>query len=201
MSIKEIGLTGGIGSGKSYVARQFEALGYQCYYADQRAKALYVENAAMKAQVMALFGAGIYFPDGQLDRKQLGSIVFQDREKLAQLNAIVHPATLRDFEEWRDELVASGYALPFLLKEAAILYEAGSNIGLAGVISVYAPKRIRLGRVVKRDATDLDAVLDRMDKQYPETYKLRHADFIIYNDGHALAPQIQAAIDFFSPSV
>lgn len=197
----EIGLTGGIGSGKSYVARIFESMGFQCYYADQRAKALYIEDQHLKQQVIELFGADIYTPDGQLDRAQLGSIVFNDREKLAQLNAIVHPATLEDFFRWKKQLLESGYDKPFLLKEAAILFEAQTADHLDQVITVYAPKSLRLKRVIQRDNTDPQAVLARMDKQFPDLYKITHADFVIYNDGHALAPQIEAAIAYFSPAV
>lgn len=197
-SLTEIGLTGGIGSGKSTVARIFETLGYQVYYADDRAKALYTEDPAVRKAVEKLFGKDIYTADGTLDRARLAGIVFNDPEQLKALNAIVHPATRRDFATWRSEM-AKGYAKPFLLKEAAILFEAGTAADMEAVISVYAPKSIRLARVCARDGVQPEQVLARMDKQWPEARKLQKADFIIYNDGtHPVIPQVMAAIDFFS---
>lgn len=190
----EIGLTGGIGSGKSTVARIFGTLGYQVYYADDRAKALYREDQEVIDSVSELFGADIFLPDGELDRKRLAGIVFSDREKLAQLNAIVHPATLRDFVRWKENLLQNGYDQPLLFKEAAILFEAGSDRSVQAVISIYAPKSVRLQRVVNRDGTNRRQVLDRMSHQWPDIRKVRRSDFVIYNDGHhAVIPQVLAA--------
>lgn len=200
--IKEIGLTGGIGSGKTTIAGIFETYGFKVYYADLRAKALYQEDADMKAEVISVFGKDIYTPEGDLDRKKLAGIVFQDREKLDTLNKIVHPATLRDFKQWMAELNQGNYNKPFILKEAAILFEAGSHVGLDGVLGVYAPKNTRLARVLKRDGVVRSEVLARMDKQFPESFKLFHSDFTIYSDGnHHLIPQVQSAINYFSADV
>ena len=197
--MREIGITGGIGSGKSLVASIFESIGYKVYYADVRAKALYREDAAVMDAVKGLFGEDIYLDDGQIDRAKLAGIVFQDQGMLKKLNAIVHPATGRDFVRWRADLTANGYDKPFLLKEAAILYEAGSHKALDGVIEVFAPKETRIKRVIGRDSADRGQVLARMDKQYPELFKLRAADFVIYNDGrHMVSPQVLAAIGYFS---
>lgn len=198
--IKEIGLTGGIGSGKTTVARIFESFGFSVYFADLRAKALYTEDEEMKASVIDSFGADIYTAAGELDRKKLAGIVFQDRTQLDTLNSIVHPATFRDFDRWMDQLnEGAAYDKPFILKEAAILYESGSHAHLDGVLGVYAPKQTRLERVLQRDGAVREEVLARMDKQYPESFKLFHSDFTIYNDGsHHLIPQVQAAIAHFS---
>jgi len=197
--MKEIGITGGIGSGKSTVAKIFETFGYLVYYADQRAKDLYLEDQDMKEQVISAFGPAVYTADGQLDRKRLASIVFKDRSQLEILNGIVHPATRRDFQAWLQRIAASGYNKSFVLKEAAILYESGSDQGLDGVLTVYASKNTRLSRVLKRDGAVQDEVLARMDKQFPEQFKLFKADFSIYNDGHHhLIPQVKQAVDFFS---
>ncbi len=197
--IKQIGLTGGIGSGKTTVARIFESFGFQVYYADQRAKALYTEDDEVREQVVQAFGSTVYTEKGELDRKHLAGIVFQDKSKLEELNGIVHPATFRDFARWMEALKSGDYAKPFVLKEAAILYESGSDAHLDGVLEVYAPKQVRLERVLKRDGTVLQEVLARMDKQYPESFKLFHADLTIYNDGsHHLIPQVQNAIHHFS---
>ena len=185
--MKEIGITGGIGSGKSTVARIFESYGFKVYYADARAKALYTEDEEVKAAVKALFGEDIYLVDGKIDRVKLGGIVFNDNSLLKELNAIVHPATGKDFERWLGELENGGYAKPFVLKEAAILYEARAHERLDGVIQVYAPTSIRIGRVCARDGVE------------PEDVRARMANFVIYNDGeHHLIPQVQEATAYFS---
>lgn len=190
----EIGLTGGIGSGKSTVARIFATLGYEVYYADDRAKALYREDDSVIDSVKELFGADIFLADGQLDRKRLAGIVFSDKSKLAQLNAIVHPATLRDFDRWKENLIQNGYQKTLLFKEAAILFEAGSDRDLHAAISIYAPKSVRLKRVANRDGTNREQVLSRMQHQWPDIRKVHRSDFVIYNDGrHAVIPQVLAA--------
>ncbi|MFK7922613.1 MAG: dephospho-CoA kinase [Bacteroidia bacterium] len=192
-----IGITGGIGSGKSYVCRLFEERGYSVYYADQRAKGLMIKDEELIAGVRDLFGSEAYLADGSLNRIHVGQIAFSDPEKLQALNALVHPATGRDYLNWIARIPAD-YPHPFVLKEAAILYESGAYKSSEGVISVYAPKSIRLARVSNRDSTTEANVLQRMDKQWPELEKLKRADFYILNDGkHDLAPQIEAAIDFF----
>ncbi|MEM0998528.1 MAG: dephospho-CoA kinase [Bacteroidota bacterium] len=196
--VLEVGLTGGIGSGKSTVARIFETLGYRVYSADDRAKAMYREDATVIREVKSLFGADIFRPDGSLNRAKLAQTVFSDRAKLAQLNALVHPATLRDFARWRIQLRESGYAKPFLLKEAAILFEAGSDRELGATLAVYAPKQVRLARVTARDKSDPAQVLARMDNQWSDLRKVQRSDFVIYNDGqHPVIPQVRAAERFF----
>lgn len=194
----EIGLTGGIGSGKSTVARAFEALGYQVYYADDRAKLLYNTDAELRSALEAIVGpeTTLYDADGQLIRSQLAALIFADQALLAKVNALVHPAVTRDYERWRKALPAS-YGKRAIFKEAAILFEAGTNTSLHGVIMVYAPKGLRLARVQQRDGSDSAQVLARMAKQWPDAQKLERADFIIYNDGiHPILPQIQQAIQW-----
>ncbi|RMG19043.1 MAG: dephospho-CoA kinase [Bacteroidetes bacterium] len=196
--MKKIGVTGGIGSGKSTVCRIFAALGYEVYEADKRAKALMTENPRVRQGVLNLFGREAYLPEGSLNRAYIGSIVFKDAQKLKQLNAIVHPETARDFENWMQALPA-GYDKPFVLKEAAILFESGAYRGVDEVLCVYAPKTLRLKRVCQRDGVSAESVLQRMSKQWPEQQKLLRADFAIYNDEqHALTHQVLAAIRYFS---
>lgn len=194
----KIGITGGIGSGKSRVCRVFSALGYAVYEADARARTLMNENEVIREGVKNLFGADAYLPDGQLNRAWVGGIVFDNPEKLARLNALVHPQTRRDFQQWyQSSLALSGKA--FVLKEAAILYESGSWKDADAVITVYAPKTTRLERVMRRDGIDEEAVLKRMAQQWPDAEKVRRADFVIYNDGtHSLAEQVREAIQLFS---
>lgn len=196
MKIKGIGITGGIGSGKSYVCRLFEERGFRVYYADARAKWLMNHEPRLVAGVKDLFGEQAY-QDGTLNRAHVGEIAFSQPEKLQQLNALVHPATGRDYLEWVQSTPAN-YPHSFVLKEAAILYESGAYKASDGVITVYAPKNLRLQRVMQRDGVKEDAVLQRMNKQWPEWRKLRRADFMIINDGeHELEPQIEAAVQWF----
>jgi dephospho-CoA kinase len=192
--MKLVGVTGGIGSGKSYVCRLLEAQGYPCYYADDRAKALMGTDPVLRAGLTKLFGEQTYTADGSLDRAYLAKQIFGDAAKLAQMNALVHPAVGQDSRRWlKEESVANGKA--FALREAAILFESGAYKDCDLVVTVYAPEATRLARVLERDKTTSEAVLARMAKQLPEQQKMLAADFVVYNDGvHALAPQIEQLI-------
>lgn len=184
-----VGITGGIGSGKSTVASILESLGYPVYYADSAARRLMNEDPKLRASLIDLFGEKVYDENKQLNRGWLGSFVFGKPDLLAKLNAIVHPATGADFLRWIQhyrEKAPNG----ILFKEAAILYESGAYKGTQAVVSVYAPKRLRLERVLARDNTTREQILTRMGKQWPEQEKLRRASYIIYNDGqHSLILQ------------
>ncbi len=188
-----IGLTGGIGSGKSRVAMILASLGFPIYYADQRAKALMTENESVRTGVMNLFGEKAYTKDGQLNRKLIGQIVFNDPEKLQALNRVVHPATGKDWTDWDQRQREAGHELTF--KEAAIIYESGADRGVDQVWAIYAPKSIRLERAMHRDQSDEAAILSRMDKQWAEWKKIDRADFTLYNEGeHLLLPQVIAGL-------
>lgn len=181
----KIGLTGGIGSGKSTVARIFEILGVPVYYADDASKKLYHTDPILKAELVRHFGADIY-QEGQLDRKKLSAIVFGDPAKLALLNSLVHPPTIRDATNW----MASQNA-PYIIKEAALLFESGSVAGLNYVIGVETPRALRIKRVMDRDGIDRDAVQARMARQIDESIKMRLCDFVLRNDEQALLlPQV-----------
>lgn len=202
MSLRVIGLTGGIGSGKTTVAKILEGMGYKIYYADLRARTLLQENAAVVNQVKAAFGNETYRADGSPDRARIASIVFSDEEKLKMLNSIVHPAVAKDFEEWQQALLTSNYDKPFALKEAAILFESGSYKTTDGVIVVSAPEEVRVQRVVERDKVTAQQVKDRMAAQMSEEERISRADFVIHNDGQQmLIPQVLEAIRHFSPHV
>ncbi len=195
--IQQIGLTGGIGSGKSTVARAFLALGYQVYFADDRAKALYNEDIELKSKVKSLLGEDIFDEQDQLIRTKLAELIFANKELLTKINALVHPAVARDYQLWMDSL-PQDYAKKFVLKEAAILYESGSYKQCDGVVMVYAPIGLRLDRVAKRDQTTLQQVKSRMANQWPDSQKMLRADFVIFNDGiHPITSQIAAAIQYF----
>jgi dephospho-CoA kinase len=186
-SALKVGITGGIGSGKSTVCKIFEILGIPIYYADESAKKLMQDNPELRNAIQKTFGAESYLEDGSLNRAYLAKLVFGDQEKLKELNGLVHPAVAKDGLRWHEEQKKVHYTL----KEAALLYESGSYKDLDLMIAVYAPQSIRLQRVMQRDGADRQAVLSRMQRQWPEAEKVARADFVILNDGkHLLTPQI-----------
>lgn len=195
--MKIIGITGGIGSGKSTVCRIFSDLGYAIYSADDAAKRVMIENQLLIAEMKKTFGEQVYLPDGNLNREYLREVAFGNPEMLQKLNHIVHPATRQDFIDWREK-IAQNYEKPFVLKEAAILYESGAYKDMNFVISIYAPKNIRLKRVMSRDNITENAVLQRMNNQWADAEKMRLADYVIYNDGKMdILQQVEDFIAFF----
>ncbi len=182
----KVGITGGMGSGKTTVCKIFEALGIPVYYADDRAKWLMVHQPEVRKAILKLFGPEAY-QDDQLNRAHIAKIAFSAPEKLKQLNAIVHPAVFKDGQLWHE----SQQKVPYTLKEAALIFESGSYKTLDKVITVFAPKELRIQRIMKRDNSDRSAIEARMDKQMPEEEKIEKADFVIYNDGeHSLVRQV-----------
>lgn len=183
----KVGLTGGIGSGKSTVAAIFEVIGIPVYYADAAAKRLMNNNPTLKQQIIELFGDEAY-KNGQLDRTLIASRVFGDTSKLEQLNNLVHPITINDAEKWMGE--QKGH---YAIKEAAIIFESGSNRSLDKVIGVFAPEAIRIQRVMERDNVTADTVKKRMSNQMNEEAKMQRCDYVIYNDEtRFLIPQVIA---------
>lgn len=184
-----VGITGGIGSGKSTVCRIFEALGVPVYDADYWARWLIVEDPAVRAAIVALFGPEAYLPDGSYHRAFVAGIVFQDAGKLAALNAAVHPVLEQHSRRWHEEQALAGQA--YTLKEAALLVESGSQRHLDALIVVTAPEELRVHRVMARDGVPEEAVLARLRHQWPEAEKVKLADFVVVNDGaHLLIPQV-----------
>ena len=177
--MKKIGITGGIGSGKTTVCKIFESLGIPVYYADDRAKALMTEDEDLIKNVKALLGEKAYSEKGELNRPYVANIVFNDAAKLQQLNALVHPAVAKDGIRWQQ----SQSLVPYTLKEAALLIESGGYRALDYLVTVWAPKEVRLQRVLQRDGVTREEVEARMDKQLSEFEKLKIADFVIINDG------------------
>ena len=183
-----IGLTGGIGSGKSTVARIFEMLQIPVYFADDRGKALMVEDPKLKQGIIELFGPEAYSEAGALDRKIIGSLVFSDKSLLKKLESLVHPVVFEDSMKWHDSQNS-----PYTIKEAALLFESNSYKDLDRIIVVEAPEEIRINRVIKRDQTTPEAVKQRMANQLPQEEKVARADFVIHNDGlQLLIPQVLA---------
>lgn len=171
-----IGITGGIGSGKSTVAKLFEQKGIPVYYSDDRAKALMNENIEVIDQLKTEFGEEVY-KNGHLDRAYLASMTFSNPEKLIKLNAIVHPAVFRDNEEW-----TKAQHSPIVMKEAAIMIESGSYRLLDELIVVSANEAVRIQRVLERDNTSREAVEARINNQLSEEERLKYADYIIENN-------------------
>jgi len=183
-----IGITGNIGSGKTTVCKIFESMGIPIYYADEEAKRLMEDDLNVKEQIKLVFGMSAYAEDGSLDRKYLGSIVFNNPKMLNKLNYIVHPAVKRHSLAWSKKQKNAAYTI----KEAALLIESGNYTALDKIIVVTAPLALRIARVMKRDATDEAEVMAREDKQLPEKEKVALADHIIINDGeHSLVEQVQ----------
>lgn len=180
-----IGLSGGIGSGKSTVAALFEVLGIPVYRADDASKRLLNEDPVLKESVIRHFGPECY-SNGTLNRRYLAAQVFSDPAKLSALNALVHPATIRDAREWMNRQSA-----PYVLKEAALIFETGSDEDLDKVIGVYCPAAMRVRRVMERDGVTREEVISRMNRQISETIKMRLCDYVINNDGQQLLiPQV-----------
>jgi len=180
-----IGLTGGIGSGKSTVARIFSVLGIPVYDADSASKRLMTEVEDLKKKIIESFGKESY-TNGILNRKYLSEQVFSDPKKTELLNAIVHPATIKDAEEWMKKQNA-----PYIIKEAALIFESGSNKFLDKVIGVSSPISLRMERTMKRSNITSEQVKERMALQMDEEEKLRLCDYVIINDEQQmLIPQV-----------
>lgn len=182
-----VGLTGGIGSGKSTVARVFEVLGIPVYYADEATRQLMNTDAALQKEIIRNFGEESY-RNGQLNRPYIASIVFNDKEKLDLLNALTHPATIRHTNAWMEQQTA-----PYVIKEAALIFESGSAENLDYVIGVSAPKTIRIKRVMERDHISAEEVQKRMSRQLSEEMKMKLCDFVLINNElDLLTPQVLA---------
>lgn len=180
-----IGLTGGIGSGKSTVAHIFNVLGIPIYDADAAAKRLMAEDELLKNRILNVFGEKAYLK-GKLNRKFLSDVVFNDETKIKLLNSLVHPATIKDANEWMKKQNA-----PYLIKEAALIFESGSDKFLDLVIGVRSPLSLRIERTMKRNHITAEEVRERMKFQMDESKKMALCDFIIENDEkEMLIPQV-----------
>jgi dephospho-CoA kinase len=191
-----IGLTGGIGSGKSMVAKIFESLGIPVFNADAIAKEIMNTNAMIKSKLMEAFGNEVYsttidkngIVTETLNRAYLSKLVFSDPFQLEILNAIVHPVTIQAAIDW-----AAAQSAPYVIKEAALFFESGSANGISKIIGVSAPKSLRIHRVLKRDQCTKEEVEKRMTHQIEETIKMKLCDFVIVNDDqHLVVPQVVA---------
>ena len=174
----KIGITGGIGSGKSTASRLFELLGIPVYYSDTVAKELMDNDSTVKNKIIDVFGADTILKNNLIDRKIIADIVFNDKDKLQQLNAIIHPAVAKHFDNW---LLKQTNA-PYILKETAILFESGAYKLVDKIIVVTTPKELRIDRIMLRDRVNRQEVEQRMKNQMNGEELLKLADFIIVND-------------------
>lgn len=173
--MKIIGLTGGIGSGKSAVLSVFSSFGVPCYESDSRAKKLMHEDLELIHQIKALFGDEIYEND-KLNRSKLADLVFADKSKLERLNAVVHPRVKKDFQSFVDQQDAV-----YVIKEAAILFETGAAKDCDATILVTAPEKLRTERVMKKEKTNAALIKSRMNHQWSDEKKIQLADYVINN--------------------
>ena len=187
--MKKIGLTGGIGVGKTYVSKIFKKMGIPIFNADEQAKKCMVDDANLKAAVQLAFGENMYLK-GVLQKEALAKIVFNNTEALAELNALVHPIVKQKFEDW-----CSLQSTSMVIKEAAILFESDAHLGLDSVVCVSSPENLRIERVQKRDGSSVEQIQSRISKQMPQAEKEELADFLIVNDQvQLLLPQVLAII-------
>jgi len=187
MIMLRVGLTGGIGSGKSTVAGIFEVLGIPVAYADQEARRVMTEDPVLRQQIIRHFGENAY-TGSQLNRPYLAAQVFPDKQKLALLNSLVHPATIAAGEKWIQQQKDQA---PYAIREAALIFESDSVRYLDFVIGVYAPPALRIHRVLQRDKLTREDILQRMRNQIDEDIKMKLCDAVVYNDEqHPVIPQV-----------
>jgi dephospho-CoA kinase len=192
-----IGITGGIGSGKSIVCNIFRLLGIPVYDADAEAKKMY-EWPEVIAEVKKNFGTGYFLPSGELNKKKFAELVFNDDGALKKINAIIHPFVKKSFREWKKMHAGS----PYILKEAAILFESGTDKGCDKVITVTAPPELRISRVIQRDQRPKEQIENIIKKQWGDEEKTRRSDFVIVNDETKLVvPQVLKIHEALSSTV
>lgn len=181
-----LGLTGGIGSGKSTVARVFSVLGIPVYNSDERARQMYY-LPEVKQKIVALLGESAYLNDGKINKSYISSKIFADRELLQKVNNIIHPAVGKDFKEF----IKQHSEQKIILKESALLFEAGLKDKVDKILLVTAPEDVRIRRVMSRDNILRDEIRKRINSQLPDSAKLPYADFVVINDEtQAIIPQV-----------
>jgi dephospho-CoA kinase len=192
----QIGITGGIGSGKSLVCRIFHVLGAPVYDADSRAKKLMTTDGILINEIKKEFGTLSFNEDGTLNRELLSKTVFNNPDRLARLNSLVHPRVALDYNQWTQEQSGAKYCL----KEAALLFESGSHQSLDKIIVVAAPDELRIKRVLQRDRHRNRADVEKIiNNQMPQEEKIKKADFVIINDEKELVvPQVLKLHEWFN---
>ena len=174
--MKRIGLTGGIGSGKSFIAKILEHMGFTVYYSDLRSKELTKSNPSIKTGLISLFGEEVY-SDNELNTQLVATKIFQNEEMRQKVNELIHPIVRKDFDNW-----AMNQKSALVFNEAAILFETGAYRNFDATILVCAPMELKIQRVMKRENCSKEDVLARMSKQWSDEEKMKLADFVINND-------------------
>ena len=174
----KVGLTGGIGSGKSTVLKVFELLGVKVYRSDEESKKLIQTDPELIDKIKDAFGQNLYSKKNELDKKKLAEIVFSDSEALEKLNHLVHPAVIKDYSNWVKKHASEDY----VIKESALFFEAEITHLVDRLITVYTPLNMRIQRLLERDDTTTEAITKRMENQMPESLKMEGSDFVIFND-------------------
>jgi dephospho-CoA kinase len=188
--MKKIGITGGIGSGKSFIARIIERMGYPVYYSDVRSKELTIAHPVIRQGLIDLVGENVYF-GGELDKKVLATAIFSNDEIRMKVNQLIHPIVRQDFEDW-----AKAQTNDLIFNEAAILFETGAYRNFDATILIYAPEELRLKRVLNRDIITREEVIARMKNQMSDEEKLKMTPYSILNDGEiALLKQLEEVIE------
>jgi dephospho-CoA kinase len=185
--VLKVGITGGIGSGKSVVSRLFALLGIPVYHADDAAKRLMEEDTSLRNKISHAFGEQAY-QQGKLNRTYISTLAFSDKQVLERLNGMVHPAVIADAEQWMARQSA-----PYTIKEAALFFESGSAVGMDFIIGVYAPAELRIQRAMRRDGLGAQQIRERMGRQIDDEIKMRLCDHVVVNDDkHMVIPQVIA---------
>ncbi|MCD8042659.1 MAG: dephospho-CoA kinase [Tannerellaceae bacterium] len=187
----KVGLTGGIGSGKSVVARLFQIMGFPVYVADTESKRLTESSPVIRQELTDLFGEEVY-QNNKLNRALLAGCIFSDKSLLAKVNSIIHPVVLADFVEW-----AVRQQTEIVVIESAILFESGFDKKVDSTLMVYAPETLRLQRVQERDGFPVEEIRKRMNNQLPDEEKCKLSGYIIRNTNHEpLIPQVEAFVNY-----
>ena len=188
---KIIGITGGIGSGKTFVCRIFESMGYPVFYSDKEAKSILNNDLTVKNQIIDLFGKEAYLSNELLNREFLASKIFDNKELLSKMNAIVHPTVRRYFNEWVVQQKSN-----IVFNEAAIIFEIGNDKNYDAVVLVKASKETKVNRIQTRDNSSLKEIEKRMNNQWSDDRKIELADYVIDNNvGIMLLPQINTILE------
>ena len=192
----KLGITGGIGAGKTVVASFLKAIGVSVYIADDESKRLTSTSPKIKELLIKNFGEQLY-PGGNLNKPLLASLIFGNKKNLDLVNSIIHPEVLVDFNQWATKHKHK----PIVAMEAAILFESGFDENLDKIITVTAPKEERIERIMKRNKTTREEILNRMFNQFPDEDKCKKSDYIIYNDNdRAIIPQIEKIFEQICPT-
>lgn len=190
----KVGITGGIGSGKSTVCNLLKNLGVPVFTSDTVGRFLLNNDSELKKQIKLRFDSDMYTANGELDRERMAQLVFNNPEELKKLNSLVHPRVKAEFDSW----CFKNANKPYVVKEAAILFETGLHKELDKIVTVFCPKSIRIERIIKRDNTSREAIEKRMLNQYTDEERNDLADFIIMNDGKEdILPQVMELHEIF----